>query len=179
VGGHHLAESFPRRTTGGDLETYIVFELGGNAFAALSPDVLDIKLGEDDGHSQRATTSASRGSAFRGSVGGLGVCRLVGAVELGHRGLRQIATLGHLSLVMGLDHEYDHQSFDRPGVRERPTTWVRRLIYRWRRSRVRRPHLAPVGLWERREGRSNLPEGHGRSTGHPKRGCGHGSTDGT
>ncbi len=41
--------------------------LAGHPVAAPPPDFFDIKLGEDDGHPERLTTSAGQRSAFEGS----------------------------------------------------------------------------------------------------------------
>ena len=89
----------------GDFEAHLVFELGGNAFAAPPSDLLNVEFGEDDGHPERLTTSAGQRPVFERTVDGFddGCCFFV-AAQLRHRGLRQIAALGHLPLVMGLDH---------------------------------------------------------------------------
>ena len=47
----------------GDLEANFELELGGNTFVAPPPDLLDIELGEDDGHPKKANgPSRSKGS---------------------------------------------------------------------------------------------------------------------
>ncbi len=140
----------------GDVEADLVFELGGDPFAAPPLDLFDIDLGKDAGHPERLTTSAGQGSTFKSVIRGLGErCRFVPS-ELGHRGLRQVATLGHLPLVMGLDHHCGHQAFDRLVVREDPDHVGAPLDLSMESLEgVRRPDLAPVGFGKRREGQQN------------------------
>jgi hypothetical protein len=76
---------------------------------------------------------------------------------LGYRRLRQVAALGHLPLVVGLDHHGGHQVFDRSVVREHPGHVGAPLdltveALQW----IGGPDLAPVALGEGGKGQQVL-----------------------
>ena len=128
----------------GDVEADLVFELGGDPFAAEPLDLLDVEFGEELA-TPKATTSAGQWP-LQGRHRGRGE-RGLHPSELGHRGLRQVATSAtcHSSWVSTTTAVT--RPFDRSVVREHPDHVGAPLDLSVESLEgVRRPDLAPVGF---------------------------------
>ena len=112
-------------------------------FAAEAPDLVDVELGQHRGHSPEANDLSWPAAAPRHLGGALG--HGLPPAQQGHRSLRQVAPIGHLPLVVGLDHHRGDQALDGGVVGEDPDHVGAALDLSMEAlERVGRPDLAPV-----------------------------------